>query len=1295
MRHDPRDLAALDERLGGRFEVLECYGGGEGWSAAVREHGTVERRFLKVLNPGHEVHEASLLASLQHPRIPRILEVGSTRDGRAYLLRQHLDGESLAAALPLGATAAIDLAVQLLEVLAFVHLRGVLHLDLKPANVLRYDADGAPQYSLLDFGLGQRGATPTTGGTVFFAAPEQLLGVPPDPRTDLFSLGALLFAAVRTGQRQLQLERFVARFPRTDFFTAVGELPSELPAPFDTLLPRLTARSPEHRCADAQEALEELVGGSGRPSTRLLRPDPIQLFGDDLQRHAVALATGVDLRVEGGDADDRQALALHAACTLDGVKRVADAASGCTIHRGGDALEVFEIPALEHAAVEQHLEAVLGLDAEAARGAAAALRDHGAVTPAGIARALIHLVESGRILPDGPRWLWPDAASGRVNLQSPALLEPSLDALRQATARGHVEAALRAYRAAAPSRSAAADRGLRAALAEGFVLGGEPRRALPLVHDLPLHAARALLELGHVHSAERALRRFEHSAEYVDHDPTVRQLRASLADAQGDLPTADRLTSELAADPTRPQARVLRGLVLSRLGRPEDALAMLRGVLEELDAAAQPFLRAAALTNLADIERTSGDLPTAQQHHEEALTLFRYLGHVRYTAVACSNLGVLAKDLGDASAARDYLRRARALYLHIKDVDGAARADANLGIVSLETGDARTAARRLQRAATELERLGSREPLPALLVHLARAHASLGDTAPALACLERAGPLSEDRLVNQAAKVRELLGRTATGGAPALEAGGGARAGAGAGAGASSDGRARGDQPVSRAVFQTFVAVNRRLATEADLDRAMAFLLDAAVTLTGGRLGLLLVARPDGLRVEVRSGPASEAALAFSRSMVNRAVQTQRVLTGADALADRDLLEMPSVRNLERRSAICLPFTAASGAKGAIYVEHPGRANVFGDRQKQYLDVLGDQAAIAVDRQGREALRATEDDGGEAVTNPRLRQPAVPRAAPPTMLGQSKPMTSLRNQIAKLASSQLPVLVLGETGTGKELVARALHTESPRRGGCFVSENCSAIPTELMESELFGYRKGAFTGADDDRPGLLELASGGTLFLDEIGDMPPTLQAKLLRVLQENCSRRLGDHRTIQLDLRLVTATHRTLPAMIAAGTFRADLYYRLAAVEIRVPALRERGDDVLLLADAFLARLNAENARAIELTEAARQQLADYTWPGNVRQLGHAIARAFVLAEGDEVASIELPPVVAMESEGGSWPAISIGEAEARTIEAALKSTGGDKTKAAKVLRISRTALYEKLKRIKRGTPPVKPANR
>ncbi len=244
------------------------------------------------------------------------------------------------------------------------------------------------------------------------------------------------------------------------------------------------------------------------------------------------------------------------------------------------------------------------------------------------------------------------------------------------------------------------------------------------------------------------------------------------------------------------------------------------------------------------------------------------------------------------------------------------------------------------------------------------------------------------------------------------------------------------------------------------------------------------------------------------------------------------------------------------------------------------------------------------------------------------MLGRSPAMERVFELIEKLARADVPVLVNGETGTGKELVAQALHDASLRKDKLLVAVNCAAIPAELLESELFGHKRGAFTGAVADRDGQFVEADGGTLFLDEIGDMPLAMQAKLLRVLQEGEVRRVGDDRVRRVDVRVVAATHKDLAAMCRAGTFREDLYFRLNVVAVPLPPLRERGEDVGLLVDALGTRLAEQMGRSFELSEAARAALTAHSWPGNVRELENELNRAIAMTSGS-IDLADLSPAV------------------------------------------------------------------
>ncbi len=309
----------------------------------------------------------------------------------------------------------------------------------------------------------------------------------------------------------------------------------------------------------------------------------------------------------------------------------------------------------------------------------------------------------------------------------------------------------------------------------------------------------------------------------------------------------------------------------------------------------------------------------------------------------------------------------------------------------------------------------------------------------------------------------------------------------------------------------------------------------------------------------------------------------------------------------------------------------------------------------------------------------------MPTPPPEEAIGESPAWLALTQRLAAVAASGLPVLLIGETGSGKEVIARRLHQASPRARHPFVAHNCGATPDSLIESELFGHARGAFTGAIGDREGLFDAAERGTLFLDEIGDASPLLQMKLLRVLQEGEARRVGDTRVRAVDVRILAATHRSLEQAVRAGRFRADLFFRLAAVRLTLPALRERGRDVLLLARHFLARAAAEEGRVAPAIEPGLSEwLGRYAWPGNVRELANACRYAIRVAGARElVTRAHWPevPVLDAVAEGRGLHA-ETRALEERRLREALHRTHGNKAAAARALGLSRQGLLKKLRR-------------
>lgn len=368
----------------------------------------------------------------------------------------------------------------------------------------------------------------------------------------------------------------------------------------------------------------------------------------------------------------------------------------------------------------------------------------------------------------------------------------------------------------------------------------------------------------------------------------------------------------------------------------------------------------------------------------------------------------------------------------------------------------------------------------------------------------------------------------------------------------------------------------------------------------------------------------------------------------------------------------CVVMTAYGSVEGAVEAMRKGAY----DYVTKPLDLERVQILL------RRAVRTAKVEE----ENVKLRQELDRSYGLDKILGTSSAMQEVLDKVRQVADSRVNVLVEGESGTGKEMVARAIHGLSPRRQGPFVAVHCAALSPQLLESELFGHEKGAFTGAVDRRIGRLEQAQGGTLFLDEIGEIDGATQVKLLRALGERTIERVGGNKTIEVDIRLVAATHRNLEVMVREGKFREDLYFRIRVVQIALPPLRERPEDIPLLAEHFRQEYARENAKeSVRISAQAMLVLQGYRWPGNVRELRTAIEHGVVLARGREIEPKDLPPSVRAEDfptpeSSGRGGGVRLEDLERQAIQQAMRRAGNNVTEAAKLLGISRRTLHRKL---------------
>ncbi len=427
--------------------------------------------------------------------------------------------------------------------------------------------------------------------------------------------------------------------------------------------------------------------------------------------------------------------------------------------------------------------------------------------------------------------------------------------------------------------------------------------------------------------------------------------------------------------------------------------------------------------------------------------------------------------------------------------------------------------------------------------------------------------------------------------------------------------------------------------------------------------GFLWVSEDGELRPQM-CYPETIEPIRLSRTLNEIVVKQKRALWVANQAAAASSDSMKAFAD-----AFCVPAIHDGQVLGALHLYlGDGR---FRDVDFDFAISISQLVAVALARANRQAQVSYDRDRW-----------ADSAAACDEMLGKSKPMQELKGLVQKIAAAQGAVLIVGESGTGKELVARAIHKASPRAARPMLALNCAAIPATLLESQLFGHAKGAFTGATDDHVGWFEQSHTGTLFLDEIGDLPIDAQSKLLRVLEGHPFQPVGSQRQVLVDVRVLAATNRGLKQLVDNKQFREDLYYRLSVFEVRVPPLRNRGEDLALLLDHFLQHFKKRHGRAsLDLAPEARQRLLDYAWPGNVRQLRNVIDSAVVLACGD---TIQLEDLGIRDAGTDHLDTLQISDWERRLIREALQRTEGNIPEAAKLLGIGRATLYRKIEEYK-----------
>jgi transcriptional regulator with GAF, ATPase, and Fis domain len=485
------------------------------------------------------------------------------------------------------------------------------------------------------------------------------------------------------------------------------------------------------------------------------------------------------------------------------------------------------------------------------------------------------------------------------------------------------------------------------------------------------------------------------------------------------------------------------------------------------------------------------------------------------------------------------------------------------------------------------------------------------------------------------------------------------------------------------------VDFSQKLLGRYELDGLLQAMMDQVIALTRADKGLLILFEGHEPRVKVARNfehqDIEDAISRVSDSIIATVLQTRQPVIVSDALKDPLYASSESVVNLKLLSVMCAPLTEKGEVFGLIYVGNDSVANLFEPGSLDVLTIWAAQASLIL----RNAMLVNE----LRLDNAELKR-LLDETRYGEIIGACASMKDVYRRIDKVCSTDISVLITGETGTGKELIAREVHKRSPRAKGPFVTINCGAIPENLLESELFGHVRGAFTGAVNTRLGRFQAAHGGTLFLDEIGEMPMALQVKILRALQEKQVTKVGESRPDNVDIRVVAATNKVLEEEIKKGGFREDLYYRLNVVTLKLPPLRERGEDIAVIAKYFLARYAREfNSKARGFTPNASIAMKKYGWPGNVRELENRIKKAVVLAEKALVSAEDmdlrpenLEPIMPL--------AQAKEEFQKRYINEILDRNNGNRTKTAKDLGVDPRTIFRHLEKLEaeRSGKPLPP---
>jgi Nif-specific regulatory protein len=727
--------------------------------------------------------------------------------------------------------------------------------------------------------------------------------------------------------------------------------------------------------------------------------------------------------------------------------------------------------------------------------------------------------------------------------------------------------------------------------------------------------------------------------------------------------------------------------------------------------------RFAVLAQLASLDRKRGRSAEAERRVREALAGAEKVGDRDLLAACDFQLGLIEKDRDDLDAAGVHLRRALDLWEAAGTRQSLARVHLSLADLALRDGENGQAAHHAREARVRIEELGDSFSLAKLLSIEGRLASARDEVDVAERLFAEGVRLLEEletpyeharslyewglRTWNVDTSLRRL--RRALSGFERLGAETELRRASGAVDRIREQQRLTTGRGANAVLYEVVKVINSSL----DLQEVLSRTMDLVLERLGAERGMIVLDNRLTRELEVAvsrnlGSHGEEEGRTLSESVVRRVIESREPVLAVDAMTDGRFAGASSIVARHIVSILCVPLAIRDRLAGAIYVDHRESRHLFGQSDLEFLVAFADQAAIAIENArlytelAASRLRLKEE-------NESLRSEILSSHNLGSMIGRSRVISDLKQMLEKVAQSPSTILVRGESGTGKGLVARIIHAASPRRQAPFIHFNCAALPETLVESELFGHEKGAFTGAAGMKPGRFELANHGTIFLDEIGKVSRAVQAKLLRVVEDKEFERVGGTRTLKVDVRIISATNLDLEDAIKRDEFREDLFYRLNIVPILLTPLRERKEDVPYLVEHFLAKVSRDLGRPPkELDPAVLDLFFAYSWPGNVRELEAAIHRAFVLASGDlltvadfgwialqvqgPAAAVRRPPEIP-----GSSPTIPLGSGgyeealeryDRQLISAGLAQSGGKIRETARLLGIARNTLRAKMKK-------------